>query len=209
MDNNGYKVMVITVIIGVIIGLIIGTISCHSSDHDYLEDDSAYFHPSEMALEIDRLHDEISTKNEQIEIMNTAMGYLEEGGHVTVNIVECDYENNIIKLSVTNRLPTQLEIKSIGVIENYAYSRDWYDDYSDNAKGIVPVQGNVELIWNQSKAQSLGLDEATNVLVMNQSNNKENDPIEQATLSENESYSIRVECGDGTYCYTILQGDEI
>ncbi len=201
--------MVITVIIGVIIGLIIGTISCHSSDLDYLEDDSAYFYPSEMALEIDRLHDEVNTKNEQIEIMKTAMGYLEEGGHVTVNIVECDYDNSIILLRVTNRLPTQLEVKSIDLIENYAYSKDWYDDYSDNATEIVPAQGSLELIWNQSKAQSLGLDDATNVLIMNQSNNTEHDPIDQATLSESESYSSRIECGEETYCYTILHGDEI
>ena len=209
MDNNGYKVMVIAVIFGLIIGIIFGTLSCNSSNLDYIEESSSYYHPSEMAMEIDRLNNVINTKDNQIDHLNTAIGYLEEGGHVTVSIIGCDYENNLIRLNVNNRLPIQLEVKSIGVIENKAYTNEWYDDYSENATGYIPANGNLELIWNQSKAQTLDLDDNKNTIMIHQSNKTENDSFYQFSLNESESYSIRIECGDGIYCYTVLEGDEI
>ena len=201
MDNTGYKLMSIMVLIGLIGGLFICILTCPSSDIENAENGQNFFHPEEMASEIDRLNNIIIEKDDQIKILNSAIGYLEEGGHVSVNVIECDYEKNIIRVNVKNRLPNQVEVISIGVIGDYVYAEDWYDDYSEDATGLIPASGNLQLIWNNSEAQSLALDENPNSLVMNTSNNTNDENFYQMTFLEDEPYIVRVECSDNTYCY--------
>jgi hypothetical protein len=157
--------IIITLTMGLIVGIFIGVLFCPSSTVDCSENDQGFFHPAEMTMEIDRLNNVIIQKDNQIGILNSAIEYLEEGGHVSLHIIECDYEENIIMVNVKNKLPNQLEIKSIGIIENYAYTTDWYVDYSQDATGLVPANGNLQLIWNYSKAHSLALEDNSNTLI--------------------------------------------
>lgn len=193
--------IIITLIIGLIAGLLLGSYSCSS-----LED--TYYQSIEVSSEIDRLHSIIDGKDNQIGVLNSALGFMENGGHIIVNVLAVNYEEKQIQLKVENRLQTQVEVNSIGIIRDYAYSEGWLEDYSDDASGLIPVGGSKVLIWNESEAQALDLDYDSGNIVLSNSTNSE-DLLYQTIFSENQNYIVRVNCGEGIWYYTKIINDVI
>lgn len=133
---------------------------------------------------------------------------MENGGHIVVTVIAIDYEDKQIQLKIENRLQTQVEVKSIGIIGDYAYTEGCLEDYSNDASGLIPVSGSKVLIWNESEAQALDLDyDSGNIVLSNSTNNE--DLFYQTTFSENQNYIVRVNCGEGIYYYTKIISDVI
>jgi len=200
MNNTEYKVVLITLIFGLIGGVIIGSLNCPPSTR-YPIYDGEYGAESEMMFEIDRLTEVINEKTDEIDLLNSAIGHLEESGHLSIGISDVDFENEKLTIQIKNKLPDQVEIKSIGLIGNYAYAEDWYVDVSMDATGFVPADGQASFVWNKNEANKLILDSNSNTEVGGSDVPREDD-VYTISLEQDEPYIVRVECGDGTYYFS-------
>jgi len=197
MDDSGYKVVLITLVIGLIGGLIIGSLNCPPSTR-YTMSNGEYGAESEMMFEIDRLTEVVNEKTNEIDLLNSVIDYLEESGHLSTEIIDVDFEHEKLTIQIKNKLPNQVEIKSIGLIGNYAYTEDWFVDVSIDAIGFVPASGQASFVWNKSEANTIRLDSNSNTVVGGSDIPRENVDY-QISIEQDEPILVRVECEDGTY----------
>ncbi len=199
MEKTGYIILIFTLLMGLAIGLVFGSLSCSPTEE-------SFYYPIELSSEIDRLRNVIDGKDEEIGMLNSAMSIMESGGHININVVECNYIDDYIRLKVENKLPIQAEVQCVGIIGDFVYTEDWLDDYSDDASGLIPAGGSRILIWNDSEAQSLNLDHSSGSIVMNNSTDGEDERY-QTEFFEGDSYVVRVKCSDGIIYYTKIKGE--